>query len=209
VDERALLMRELTHRVKNGFTLVQAISRQTFSKVEPERYHSFSERVTALARTYDLLLSKETTSSSVREVIAAAMEAHLDGGCERIRVDGPDVVLPADLALPLSLVVHELATNATKYGSLSSETGKVSIVWRKERERVDLTWTESGGPAVDAPARKGFGSVLIERAFPSKARSVSRSDYLSEGLVFELSFAAGELESLSQVSADGVAEQGT
>jgi len=106
-------------------------------------------------------------------------------------------------------VVHELATNATKYGSLSSETGKVSIVWRKERERVDLTWTESGGPAVDAPARKGFGSVLIERAFPSKARSVSRSDYLSEGLVFELSFAAGELESLSQVSADGVAEQGT
>jgi two-component sensor histidine kinase len=209
VEERALLMRELTHRVKNGFTLVQAISRQTFSKVEPERYHSFSERVTALARTYDLLLSKETTSSSVREVIAAAMEAHLDGGCERIRVDGPDVVLPADLALPLSLVVHELATNATKYGSLSSETGKVSIVWRKERERVDLTWTESGGPAVDAPARKGFGSVLIERAFPSKARSVSRSDYLSEGLVFELSFAAGELESLSQVSADGVAEQGT
>ncbi|MBD9454275.1 MULTISPECIES: cache domain-containing protein [unclassified Rhizobium] len=209
VEERALLMRELAHRVKNGFTLVQAISRQTFSKVEPERYRSFSERLTALARTYDLLLSKETTSSSVREVIVAAMEAHLDGGCERIRLEGPDVVLAADLALPLSLVVHELATNATKYGSLSNETGKVSIAWRKERERLDLTWTESGGPPVGAPARKGFGSVLIERAFPSRARSVCRTDYRPDGLVFELSFTTTEPEPRLQVSTNGAAEQRT
>lgn len=187
-EERTLLVRELAHRVKNGFALVQAIARQSFAKADPGAYHSFAERLSSLASTYDLLLSKDATASTVREVVATALHAHSGADGERIHIEGPEVVLPADLALPLSLVVHELATNATKYGSLGSELGLVSIDWTKDGDRVIVTWKETGGPLVSPPTRKGFGSVLIERAFPSKALGRFKSDYRPEGLVFEIGF---------------------
>jgi len=190
-EERILLVRELAHRVKNGFTLVQAIARQTFSRSDPERYNSFAERLAALAGTYDLILSREGSASPVRDVVSAALRAHVASEAEHIRLDGPEVVLPADTALPLSLVIHELATNATKYGSLGSEAGTVAIEWRHEDGRVFLLWTESGGPPVSKPTKRGFGSVLIERAFPAKAQARSHSDYRPEGLVFELVFSIG------------------
>ncbi|QSY96882.1 HAMP domain-containing protein (plasmid) [Rhizobium bangladeshense] len=191
-EERSLLVRELAHRVKNGFTLVQAIARQTFSRSDPERYSSFAERLAALAGTYDLILSREGSASPVREIVSAALRAHVTSQTERIRLDGPDVVLPAETALPLSLVIHELATNATKYGSLGSDNGTVTIEWRHYDGRVRLLWTEAGGPPVSTPTKKGFGSVLIERAFPSKAQARSHADYRAEGLVFQLIFSIGE-----------------
>lgn len=191
-EERILLVRELAHRVKNGFTLVQAIARQTFSRSDPESYNSFAERLAALAGTYDLILSREGSASSVRDIVSAALRAHVTSEAERIRLGGPDVVLPADIALPLSLVIHELATNATKYGSLGSEDGTVAIEWKQEDGRVRLLWTESGGPPVSAPTKRGFGSVLIERAFPAKAQARSHSDFRPEGLVFEVIFSTAE-----------------
>ncbi|MBX5173132.1 HAMP domain-containing protein [Rhizobium sp. NZLR1b] len=190
-EERTLLVREMAHRVKNGFTLVQAIARQTFSRANPESYNSFADRLAALAGTYDLILSREGSAAPIREIISAALRAHIASE-ERIRLAGPDVVLPADIALPLSLVLHELATNATKYGSLGGEQGTVAIEWRHDDGRVLLVWTETGGPAVSMPTKRGFGSVLIERAFSSKARAQSRSDYRPEGLVFEVVFSTGE-----------------
>ncbi|MBB4481383.1 sensor histidine kinase [Rhizobium etli] len=191
-EERSLLVRELAHRVKNGFTLVQAIARQTFSRSDPERYNSFAERLAALAGTYDLILSREGSASSVREIVSAALRAHVTSQAERIRMDGPEVVLPADIALPLSLVTHELATNATKYGSLGSEYGTVTIEWKHDHGRLLLVWTEAGGPPVSTPTKKGFGSILIERAFPAKAQARSRSDYRPDGLVFEVIFLIAE-----------------
>ncbi|WP_049732120.1 sensor histidine kinase [Rhizobium ecuadorense] len=190
-EERTLLVREMAHRVKNGFALVQAIARQTFSRANPESYVAFAERLAALAGTYDLILSREGSAASVREIISAALRAHITSE-ERIRLDGPDVVLPADIALPLSLVLHELATNATKYGSLGSEQGTVAIEWKHDDGRVLLVWTEAGGPPVSTPTKRGFGSVLIERAFSFKAQARSRSDYRPEGLVFEVVFLTGE-----------------
>ncbi len=187
-EERILLVRELTHRVKNGFTLVQAMARQTFSRTNPDKYRSFSQRLAALAGTYDLILSKEAQSSLVGDVIAAALRAHLDPEEKRVQLHGPDVVLNAETALPLSLVIHELATNATKYGSLSDDLGAVDISWNLEGRRLVLTWEERGGPAVSVPTRKGFGSVLIERAFPLSAQASSQHDYRAQGLVFHLSF---------------------
>ncbi|EJZ18675.1 cache domain-containing protein, partial [Rhizobium sp. Pop5] len=166
-EERILLVRELAHRVKNGFTLVQAIARQTFSRSDPERYNSFAERLAALAGTYDVILSREGSASSLRDIVSAALRAHVASEAEHIRLAGPDVVLPAETALPLSLVIHELATNATKYGSLGSEDGTVAIEWRRDEKRLLLLWTESGGPPVSKPVKRGFGSVLIERAFPA------------------------------------------
>ncbi|KPH06536.1 HAMP domain-containing protein (plasmid) [Rhizobium acidisoli] len=190
-EERTLLVREMAHRVKNGFALVQAIARQTFSRSNPESYNAFAERLAALAGTYDLILSREGSAAPIREIISAALRAHI-ASQDRIRLDGPDVVLPADIALPLSLVLHELATNATKYGSLGSEQGTVAIAWKHDDGRVLLVWTEAGGPAVSTPTKRGFGSVLIERAFSSKAQAQSRSDYRPEGLVFEVVFLTGE-----------------
>jgi two-component sensor histidine kinase len=187
-EERGLLARELAHRVKNGFALVQAIARQTFYKADPERYRSFADRLTALAGTYDLLLAKDAAASSIHDVVSRAVTAHSGFGSARLRLDGPDVVLAPELALPLSLVVHELATNATKYGSLSQDSGHVSIVWTHESDRVRLVWEETGGPPVERPTKKGFGSVLIERAFPATAEATCVADYRPEGLVFELAF---------------------
>jgi two-component sensor histidine kinase len=187
-EERMLLVRELAHRVKNGFALVQAIARQSFGKADPDAYHSFASRLSSLASTYDLLLSKDATASTVREVVETALRAHAGDDHERFRLDGPDVPLPADLALPLSLVVHELATNATKHGSLGSETGQLSIEWTHGGARLYLLWTETGGPLVSPPTRKGFGSILIERAFPARARARCKPDYRAEGLVFEVAF---------------------
>ncbi|RWX14024.1 HAMP domain-containing protein [Rhizobium hidalgonense] len=190
-EERTLLVREMAHRVKNGFALVQAIARQTFSRSNPESYNAFAERLTALAGTYDLILLREGSAAPTREIISAALRAHIASE-ERIRLDGPDVVLPADIALPLSLVLHELATNATKYGSLGSEQGTVTIEWKHDDGRMFLVWTEAGGPPVPTPTKRGFGSVLIERAFSSKAQAQSRSDYRPEGLVFDLVFLTGK-----------------
>ncbi len=187
-EERTLLVRELAHRVKNGFTLVQAIARQSFGKANPDAYHSFAGRLSSLASTYDLLLSKDASDSTVWEVVETALRAHAGDDHKRIRLDGPTVVLPADVSLPLSLVVHELATNATKYGSLGSEDGRVSIEWTYGDSRLYLLWTEVGGPTVLPPTRKGFGSVLIERAFPRGAKARCRPDYRPEGLVFEVAF---------------------
>ncbi|WP_313605224.1 cache domain-containing protein [Rhizobium sp.] len=199
-EERMLLVRELAHRVKNGFALVQAMSRQTFAKSDPDRFQSFSERLSALAGTYDLILAKEGSASSITAVLQAALRAHTpDEG--RITLSGPDVDLPADVALPLSLVTHELATNATKYGSLGTDAGTVSLSWTTEGGRASLTWAEAGGPTVTPPHRKGFGSVLIERAFPASVRPKTHVDYRPEGFRFEASFAYAEPEDATRVQA--------
>jgi two-component sensor histidine kinase len=192
-EERTLLVRELAHRVKNGFTLVQAIARQSFNRSDPDSYRSFVERLSALASTYDLLLSKDAAASTVANVVETALRAHASTDTGRFRLDGPDVALQADLALPLSMVIHELATNATKYGSLSLDGGSVAIVWKNETGCLRLTWTEAGGPRVSEPTRKGFGSVLIARAFPGHANAVCQPEYRPEGLVFEIAFCIPEL----------------
>ncbi|WP_430252246.1 sensor histidine kinase [Neorhizobium sp. DAR64860/K0K1] len=193
-EERGLLARELAHRVKNGFALVQAIARQTFYRADPERFRSFSERLKALAGTYDLLLAKDAAPSSIREIVSRAVSAHADAGSSRLATEGPDLVLSPELALPLSLVIHELATNATKYGSLSQNAGMVSIEWSRDGATgVRLIWRETGGPPVEPPSKKGFGSVLIERAFPAPAGAACLTDYRPEGVVFELIFSAEAL----------------
>lgn len=188
--ERGLLVRELGHRVKNSFALVQAIASQTFHRADPERFKSFSQRLTALASTYDLLLSKDARHSSVHDIVCRALDAHAGNGSLRISLEGPDVVLSPELALPLSLVTHELATNATKYGSLSSATGRISISWEHVENALSLRWVEADGPPVEPPTRKGFGSVLIERAFPAAANASSKADYRPEGLSFEIRFSS-------------------
>ncbi|WP_342633730.1 sensor histidine kinase [Neorhizobium lilium] len=122
-EERSLLARELAHRVKNSFSLVQAIARQTFRRSDPQVYAIFSDRLEMLAGAFDLLLNREMQAAPMAETITKALQAHGGRDADRFDLDGPDITLPADLALSLSLVIHELSTNAAKYGALSVRMG--------------------------------------------------------------------------------------
>ena len=199
-EERTLLVRELTHRVKNGFALVQAMARQTFSRTDRELYRSFSDRLSALAGTYDLILSKEAKSASLYTVVEAALKAHLAPADERIFIEGREIMLSADDALSLSLIIHELATNATKYGSLTDDKGRVELIWDIKGDRIEISWIETGGPPVVEPSRRGFGSQLISRAFPARAESKHQMHFPPTGLAFEISFVP-ELDARADVVA--------
>ena len=196
--QRDLLMRELAHRVKNTLTLVQAIANQTFRGKEPELTRSFAERLIALAGAYDVLLGEEFAGGDIRAIVTTALKPHLareDG----VVLSGEPHLLAPNIALSLSMIVHELATNATKYGALSTEQGAIQVSWIVERERVTLQWQERGGPPVAVPTLEGFGSKLVRRAFGPDAEASVEIKYLLSGVRCELQFNTGEVSAHGDV----------
>lgn len=159
-----LLINELNHRVKNTLATVQSIVAQTLRNAASlaEARGALEDRLLALSRTHDILTRRTWEGATVGEIVAGAVNAF---GAERWEIDGPEVDLAPNTALSLSLALHELATNAAKYGALASPAGKVSVRWSLEAgpRRLSLVWRERGGPAVTPPTRRGFGSRLIER----------------------------------------------
>jgi len=163
-------MRELSHRMKNGLAMVQAIVSQSFRHATSLEHasESITNRIAALARAQDTLVRPDLTDSTVEEVVGKALTPHVDNE-QRVDITGPHVTLSSERALGLALALHELATNAAKYGALSVPEGHVVMTWRIDdggdtRELV-LDWTERGGPAPVAPVqprRVGFGSRLIQ-----------------------------------------------
>lgn len=158
---RELLVAELNHRVKNTLSVVQAIANQTFRASARLERAAFDGRLQALARSHDLLTKSDWSSVSFRELAATAVQ-----GAEEMRVslDGPHVALQPAQAVAISMVLHELFTNALKYGALSNTDGRLRIAWsvqRDERPLLDITWCEEGGPPVEPPKRSGFGSTLV------------------------------------------------
>ena len=164
-----LVVNELNHRVKNTLAMIQAVAAQTFRNAEdlPGAQKSFSARIMALARANDLLTGENWEGASLADVVAGASVAL--GGNEpgRFTAEGPMVRLTPKAALSLSMALHELGTNAVKYGALSNDAGRVDVRWsvapERGRDRLRMEWRESGGPAVTPPARRGFGSRLVER----------------------------------------------
>lgn len=161
--EQAFLMEELSHRVKNSLTMVKAIAAQTLRDVaDRAAVKAFDDRLIALAGAHDLLLQKSWTTAAMGDVVNAALKLHADD--DRFAIGGPEVALGPKTSLSLALLLHELATNAVKYGALSAPAGGVEVRWAIETggdDRLALTWRERGGPPVAPPARKGFGSRLI------------------------------------------------
>ncbi|MBC6981356.1 sensor histidine kinase [Caulobacter sp. 17J80-11] len=152
---------ELGHRMKNTLALVQAIANQTLREVEPRApVDAFRARLTALAQAHDVLLQQDWAAASLRQVVEATL-APLDG-LRQVRTDGPDLTIGSRAAVQLSLLLHELATNAAKFGALSAPDGRVRLVWSADAELLRLNWREAGGPPVQAPDRTGFGSRLID-----------------------------------------------
>ncbi|MFN3868092.1 MAG: PAS domain S-box protein [Hyphomicrobiaceae bacterium] len=165
---RNLLVAELNHRVKNTMAIIQSIATQT-ARTAPtvDRFvSSFNGRLQSLASAHNVLTDSYWTGASIKALIQSQL-AVVGGHEDRIDISGDDVFLPAQTALQFTLILHELATNAVKHGSLSTDSGRIAINWSVlggEPSHIELTWRESGGPAVSPPARRGFGLNLIERS---------------------------------------------
>ncbi len=180
---RNLLMAELNHRVKNTLAIVQAIASQTARSAagKAEFVASFTGRIESLAAAHNVLTDASWSGASLRELLASEI-AVTAGENDRISLEGEDVFLSSQVALQLTLIIHELATNALRHGSLSRPQGRVSIDWRVSDDangdrKLHLTWRETGGPAVAPPASRGFGTMLIERS--------GRLPHLDASLTFE------------------------
>jgi PAS domain S-box-containing protein len=180
--QRELLLAEMSHRVKNTLAVVQAIARQTFKAGrDGGAGRAFEGRLAALAATHDLLTRDDRDSAPLTRLAADALRADDKRGA-RVALSGPEVLLSPKHAVALTLALHELFTNALKYGALSNDGGRVTLAWSVDGPILRLAWTESGGPPVKAPARRGFGSVLIERALAHDCDATVRLEYPPEGL---------------------------
>ncbi|KQP49026.1 histidine kinase [Methylobacterium sp. Leaf108] len=207
-EHQRLLTGELQHRVKNTLALVQAIASQTFrdaTDMEASR-DAFSARLISLGRAHDILTASSWTQAPIVDVVDGALAVHRGGAAHRIRTGGPNVHLAAKPALSLALALHELATNAAKYGALSNDLGGVDLRWHiaheEETPRFCLTWSEHGGPPILAqPTRRGFGSRLIERSFAAEAGGAVRLTYLPTGLVCRLEVALASMQEQHDVAA--------
>jgi PAS domain S-box-containing protein len=169
-ERQRLLINELNHRVKNTLATVQSIAAQTLRNAgSPDQAQEDLEaRLFALSRAHDVLTREKWEGANLRSIVASAVEPYGHRGDKRFSVGGPDLRLSPRMSLALSMAFQELITNAIKYGALCNEEGTVDISWTvapgKEGSRLVLQWRESGGPPVKAPARRGFGSRLIERS---------------------------------------------
>jgi PAS domain S-box-containing protein len=187
-DQQRLLLDELNHRVKNTLATVQSIASQTLRTSEPAQFRdAFESRLLALSKTHDLLTRNAWREADLRILIEQELAPYRRESDDRIVLQGPKVSLPAGAVINLGLVVHELVTNAAKYGALSSPQGKLEVTWSLEAEPesgIDLMirWSEVGGPPVEPPRRRGFGSRLIERSIDGELSGRAVLDYMPSGL---------------------------
>lgn len=181
-EHQRLLLNELNHRVKNTLSTVQSIALQTARQTgAPDGFMTaFEGRLLSLSKTHSALMNEEWEGAALREVLESEL---LHFGEGRIALNGPPVMLPARAALALGLVIHELATNASKYGALSSPTGRVAVTWALDDGDLPLRleWIERDGPQVSPPTRRGFGSRLIERSLISELAGEVETTYESAG----------------------------
>ena len=182
-ERQQLLINELNHRVKNMLALVQALALQSFKgeRRPGEGYTAFQGRLASLAAAHDLLTRDQWEGATLGELIADATRVHAepDG---RIHTSGPHVVVTPKAAIALVLALHELGTNAAKYGALSVPDGAVDIRWSTGNGRLRIEWRERGGPRVNAPVRQGFGLRMIERALAADLSGTATVTFAPDGL---------------------------
>jgi two-component sensor histidine kinase len=185
-EQQRILLRELNHRMKNSFAAIRSIAAQTLSHTaDPEDFQrAFEGRLAALSSASTLLVAGNWQVAELRALIEATLEPFRMEGNLRLR--GPAVTLPSEMTLTLGLVLHELATNAAKYGAFSVPEGRVEIVWAVQGEvakrRLILDWTEHGGPPVAEPERRGFGRALIERSVAYELDGSAALTFAPEGV---------------------------
>lgn len=180
-----LLLNELNHRVKNTLATVQAIVSYTLHRATdlPSAHEKLNQRIGSLARVHDLLTMRNWTGADLRDVVQRALDPFAP---PQLDISGPSVEISSGHALALSLGLHELATNAAKYGALSRPDGRVQVHWGSASGQLNLKWHESGGPPVTPPARRGFGSRLLENAI-ARDLGHTKLEFMPEGVRCEFS----------------------
>ena len=191
----ALLAREVDHRAKNILATVQAIARRTQADSVPAYVEVLSGRILALSRAHTLLAEGQMVGADLKRLVEQELDAY-GGGEGRVTISGFRLALGPESAQPLAMSIHELATNAAKYGALSVPGGRVAVEWLwATGGRLVMRWTETGGPTVRKPSRQGFGSELIE-VLTRQLGGETNFEWRAEGLVCELNIPASTLESV-------------
>lgn len=177
-----LLLQELNHRVKNTLATVQSIANQTLRENTglQDFRDKFEGRLSALAKTHDALTAGEWVGVSLSGLLEAELLPYARAG--GVELSGPPLILPPTTALPLGLIIHELTTNAAKYGPLTQAQGHVRVSWDVQGSVLAIHWLERGGPPALPPTRRGFGSKLIERSIVGDLRGTINKDFAPEGL---------------------------
>ncbi len=187
-ERQELMINELNHRVKNTLAIVQGLAMQSFRQVEGSETAraTFSARLHALAAAHTKLTSGSWKAASLRDIVRGSIEATAGLDASRVVLAGPKVPLPPQISVSLAMIVHELSTNAIKYGALSVPEGRVDMTWTIEPQasyrRLNIVWAETGGPPIDRPERGGFGLRLIESGLSSHLPSAAMVDFRAEGL---------------------------
>jgi two-component system CheB/CheR fusion protein len=183
-ERRRLLMNELAHRGKNLLAVVHSIAFRTMSGTRSlaEARDVLASRIQALARSQSVLMADGFEYASLSEIVRLELEAFSD----QVNFDGPDVMLNPKTAQTFALLIHELATNATKYGALSRPDGRVSIQWKVEELEFRFQWRERGGPLVKPPTREGFGRMLIEKVVAQSFDAQPKVSFPAEGFTYEI-----------------------
>lgn len=192
-EQQTMLVAELNHRVKNILAVVQAISSQTVrtSATLPMYSATFAGRIKALSVAHDILTRTRWKGIGLNELLENVLSPYLVAGGSRISLSGPPVLLPARSVVPLSMAVHELATNASKYGALSDPRGRVSVDWSVDEDadpQVDMNWHEHNGPSIPEGTQAGFGTTLIRRVISQDLEGRVELDFAPAGLRSYLQF---------------------
>jgi PAS domain S-box-containing protein len=182
-EHRQLLVNELNHRVKNTLAGIQSLVAQTIrNAIDPKQIGPVLDaRISALSDAHDLLTREHWSHTSIRDVVDVALRPYETGG-KRFTVNGPHMVIAPKTALALAMALHELVTNALKYGALSTEGGSVAISWEQSEDRLLFCWQEKDGPPVAPPKRRGFGSRMIERALAAELNGSVELAFEADGL---------------------------
>lgn len=193
-----LLIGELNHRVKNLLGVVLGIAHQTIRSSETlaDFGPSFAGRLSSLARAHEVLTAGAWDRSSLQTLIESLVGDYSHGDDPSVRLTGNEVLLPPRHLLSVSMVLHELLTNALKYGALASPDGRVAIVWSAGEDDVTLDWTETGLAGVTPPTRRGFGSKMIAMSVAHELKGTSENEWHSHGLTFRLAFPLPNQDSL-------------
>jgi two-component sensor histidine kinase len=184
-----LLMGEVNHRAKNMLGVVHAIAQQTIAS-NPEDFERFSERIQALSANQELLIRSDWNGIEIEELVRTQLAPFAGLIGPRIAVHGSRLLLTPASAQAIGLALHELATNAGKYGALSTDTGCVGIGWA-DGDTFTMSWTERDGPPVSAPQRRGFGSVVMKEMAERSLDGKVDLDYASSGVTWRLTCPAG------------------
>lgn len=177
-----ILIGELNHRVKNTLSIVQSLAHQTFrgAASPKDAISAFEARLQALAAAHNLLTKQRWEAASMAQIVRTAVTPFCTP--ERCKIEGPDLKVAPQTAVTLALALHELGTNASKYGALSVDSGRIEVSWQEHNGRFELVWQEMGGPPVTPPKSDGFGMRLIKRSLAAELKGTVDITFSGEGL---------------------------